>query len=190
VDHYSLRLLGRFAVHHGNRLVELPPGCRRLVALAALKRKPVHRLWVCATLWPRAQTDKAMGSLRSTMWRLRPVGAKPLLVADPQYIRLTPDVSVDWYDAVDLIERLLDGAIDAQLVSELLPLLRAGELLDRWPERWVTRDRDRYHEMRAKAFEVLGHTADKPKPQPGLSTGCAVRPGPTFCSDGNERSEP
>lgn len=156
-----MQLLGEFAVRHGDRPIDLPPACERLVALLALKRRPVHRLWVCATLWPHAQTRRAVASLRSAMWRLRPVGAEPLLVTDPQYVQLSPDVGVDWHDAVDGIERVLAGDIDTDLVGTLLPLLRAGELLDKWSERWVTHERTQYHQMRVNAIEALGHSADK-----------------------------
>ncbi len=161
---FSLHLLGGFAVHHGEQPVDLPPACQRFVALIALKRKPVHRLWVCATLWPHAQTRRAVASLRSAMWRLRPAGADPLLITDPQHIQLAPEVSVDWHDSVDLIEQLLGGEIDPRLVADLLPLLRAGELLDRWAEPWVAHERDRYHGMRTSALETLGHGTDKVPP--------------------------
>lgn len=163
-EQFSLNLLGKFAVHQGDRPVELPPACQRLVALVALKRRPVHRLWVCAMLWPHAPTRRAVASLRSAMWRLRPIGADSLLVVDPQYVALAPEVSVDWHDAVDLIERLLDDAqpagADPTLVADLLPLLRAGDLLDRWTEQWLSDERDRYHERRLAALDVL-RRADK-----------------------------
>ncbi len=171
VNQLSLHLLGGFAVHRDGRPVELPPACQRLIALAALKRKPVHRLWVCATLWPHAQTRRAVASLRSAMWRLRPLGVEELLTVDPQYLRLNHDVSVDWHDSVDLIEKLLVGGINRRLVSDLLPLLRAGELLDRWTEPWVNGERGRYHGIRMSAFEMLGHGVDSRAP----NTSCAVR---------------
>ncbi|MGV0797368.1 transcriptional regulator, partial [Mycolicibacterium elephantis] len=60
MNRYALHLLGGFAVHVGDREVTLPPGCQRLVALLALKRRPMHRLWVCATLWPHTQTRRAV----------------------------------------------------------------------------------------------------------------------------------
>jgi DNA-binding SARP family transcriptional activator len=164
-EQFSLNLLGRFAVYRGDHLVELPPACQRLIALTALKRRPVHRLWVCAVLWPHAPTRRAVASLRSAMWRLRPVGAEALLEVDPQYIALSPDVSVDWHDATDLIERLLaddepTGA-DPLLVADLIPLLRSGDLLDRWAERWLTDERDRYHAIRLDALEILGRGPEK-----------------------------
>lgn len=45
-------------------------------------------------------------------------------------------------------------------MAELLPLLRAGELLDKWTEPWVDDHRDRYHEIRVAALEMLGHSAE------------------------------
>jgi DNA-binding SARP family transcriptional activator len=162
-EEFSLKLLGQFAVHRGEQPVELPPACQRLIALVALKRRPVHRLWVCAMLWPHAQTRRAIASLRSTMWRLRPVGADPLLEIDPQYIALAPDVSVDWHDAVDQIEQLIDNndPVDPQFIAELLPLLRAGELLDGWNEQWATAERQRYRAMRKAARDALGRGPEK-----------------------------
>jgi DNA-binding SARP family transcriptional activator len=164
-EQISVNVLGGFAVHRGDQQVALPPACQRLVALLALKRRPVHRLWVCAMLWPHAQTRRAIASLRSAMWRLRPAGVDELLVIDPQYIALAPHVSVDWHDAVDLIERLLDqdepAGTDPQLVADLLPLLRAGELLEGWNEQWVANERDRYRAMRIAARDALGLFPEK-----------------------------
>jgi DNA-binding SARP family transcriptional activator len=162
-EEFSLSLLGQFAVHRGDQPVELPPACQRLIALLALKRRPVHRLWVCAMLWPHAQTRRAIASLRSTMWRLRPVGADPLLEIDPQYIALAESVAVDWHEAVDHIGSLLDREepVDPQFVAELLPLLRAGELLEGWAEPWATAERQRYRAMRKAARDTLGHGSEK-----------------------------
>lgn len=155
VNQFSLQLLGGFAVYHGDRRVDLPPACQRLVAIVAMRRRPVHRLWVCATLWPDAHTHRAVASLRSALWRLRPAGVDPLLTVDPQYLQLSSDVLVDWHRATDLIEQLHSGGADAKLVSDLLPLLRAGHLLDTWFERWVISDRNRYHVMRKTALETI-----------------------------------
>lgn len=161
-----MSLLGDFAVHHGDRHVTLPPAAQRLVAIVAMKRRPVHRLWVCAKLWPNAHTPRAVASLRSALWRLRPAGAGPLLTVDPQYLQLSPDVYVDWHHATDLIDLLLDGNDDEQLISELLPLLRAGDLLDRWLESWVTADRDRFHATRKVALQRIAdrHTSESSTP--------------------------
>jgi len=99
------------------------------------------------------------------MWRLRPLGADPLLEIDPQYITLGSGVAVDWHEAVDQIGLLLDhddsAAVGPQFVSELLPLLRAGELLDGWTEQWATAERQRYRAMRKAARDALSHGSEK-----------------------------
>ena len=160
-----MNLLGQFAVHRGEQPIELPPACQRLIALVALKRRPVHRLWVCAMLWPHAQTRRAIANLRSTMWRLRPVAADPLLEVDPQYLALASGVSVDWHQAVDKIECLLDhdepAAVSPQFVADLLPLLRSGELLEGWTEPWATAERQRYRAMRKQARDTFSHGPEK-----------------------------
>ncbi len=117
-------------------------------------------------LYPHAQTRRAVASLRSTMWRLRPVGADPLLNVDPQYIELATGVSVDWHDAVDQIGHLLGDddtarVVDPQFVADLLPLLRAGELLDGWAEPWAASERQRYRAMRKAARDELSRGPEK-----------------------------
>src|ERR1700676_206693 len=102
-ERFTVRLLGGVGAYRGNQRLDLPPSCQRVVALAALKRQPVHRGWMCSTLWPYSPPPKAVARLRSTLWRLRPVGAGALLRADPKYVSLAPGASVDWHDAVHLI---------------------------------------------------------------------------------------
>jgi hypothetical protein len=70
---------------------------------------------------------------------------------------------VDFYNAMDRIEQLLDNdePVDPQFVSELLPLLRAGELLDGWSEPWATAERQRYRALRKEARDTLGRGSEK-----------------------------
>lgn len=91
-------------------------------------------------------------------------------------MQLAPDVSVDWHDAVDLIEQLLDRGFDSDLAARLRPLLQAGELLDRWAEPWVARERDRYHAMRMAAIDVLARDSDEPLARCACGSGslCSV----------------
>lgn len=174
MDKLALHLLGGFAVERDGHRIDLPPACQRVVAVVALRRRPVHRLWVCATLWPNAQTRRAITSLRSAMWRLRPLGIESLLTVDSQYLQLGSDVAVDWHEAVALIEQLRAGTIDPQPVIDLLALLRAGELLDGWSEPWVAAERERYHAMRTAAFEMLGHVAENQTPHVSCTAGRAA----------------
>lgn len=193
-DQFSLDLLGGFAVRRDDRAVELPPACQRLVALLALKRRPVHRLWVCAMLWPHTQTRRAVASLRSTMWRLRPAGADPLLLVDPQYVALSSDVTVDWHHATDHIDRLLDhdepAEADPQLVADLLPLLRAGDLLNGWAEKWVVRERVRYRTMRTAALESLERGPENQVPRYACGSIHSVLPHRSVTTVRNGSSQP
>jgi DNA-binding SARP family transcriptional activator len=129
------------------------------VALAALKRRAVPRSWVCRALWPTTRPDRATARLRTTLWRLRPMGADGLLTVTPQSVQLAPGVAVDWYDAVDLIGQLLrhlgPERPDRDLVTELLPLLRAGALLDGWTDEWNECSRKAYRELRLDALDLL-----------------------------------
>ncbi len=82
-EQFAITLLGGFEVYRDNQLLDLPPSCQRLVALAALKRRAVPRGWMCRTLWPTTRPDRATARLRTTLWRLRPLGAEALLDREP-----------------------------------------------------------------------------------------------------------
>ena len=158
-EQFAVSLLGEFEVYRDGQRLELPPSCRRLVALAALKRRAVPRGWMCRMLWPTTRPDRAAARLRTTLWRLRPMGAEALLVVKPQSIAIAPDIWVDWYDAVDLIGELLGhidpAGPDRDIAVELLPLLRAGGLLEGWTDEWSSYARSTYHELRLDALDVL-----------------------------------
>jgi DNA-binding SARP family transcriptional activator len=158
-EQFAITMLGGFDVYRDNQLLDLPPSCRRVVALAALKRRALPRAWMCQVLWPTTRADRATARLRTTLWRLRPMGAEGLLVVTPQSIAIAPDVRVDWYDAVELIGWLLGhtdpGEPDRDLTAELLPLLRAGALLDGWTDEWNAYARSTYRDLRLDALDEL-----------------------------------
>lgn len=158
-EQFTVNLLGRFEVHRDGQLLDLPPSCQKLVALTALKRRAVPRSWVCRALWPTTRPDRAAARLRTTLWRLRPIGADPLVIVKPTSIEFAPSASVDWHDAVELIGTLLGHLdpleADRDLAAELLPLLRAGELLTGWTDEWNEHARRIYHELRSDALEIL-----------------------------------
>ncbi len=158
-EQFSITMLGGFEVYRDNQLLDLPPSCQRVVALAALKRRAVPRSWMCRALWPTTRPDRAIARFRTTLWRLRPLGADALLDARAQSVEIGPGVSVDWYDAVDLMGQLLDHAESARpdpdLVAELMPLLRSGALLDGWTDDWNAHARTTYHDLRMDALDVL-----------------------------------
>jgi DNA-binding SARP family transcriptional activator len=158
-EQFTVRMLGGFEVRRDGQLLGLPPSCQRLVALAALKRRAMPRNWMCRSLWPTTRPDRATARLRTTLWRLRPMGAEGLLTVTPQSIAIAPDVWVDWHESVDLIGQLVGHCEpadpDRDLAAELLPLLRAGALLDGWTDEWNAYARETYRELRLDALEAL-----------------------------------
>ena len=158
-EQFTITILGGFEVYRDGQLLDVPPSCQRLIALAVLKRRAVPRSWVCRTLWPTTRPDRATARLRTTLWRLRPMGADAMLSVTPQSIAIAPDVSVDWYDSVDLIGQLLGhcepAGPDRDVAAELLPLMRAGALLDGWTDDWTAYARDTYRDLRLDALNTL-----------------------------------
>jgi DNA-binding SARP family transcriptional activator len=157
-ERFTITLLGGFGVHRDDQRLDLPPSCQRVIALAALSRREVPRAWMCSVLWPTSPPRRAVARLRTTLWRLRPLGADGLVVVYPRSVAVAPGVAVDWHDALDLIERLRHSgpkAADPELVAELLPLLRGGGLLEGWTEPWHVHPQRSYHAMRMAALDRL-----------------------------------
>ncbi|MFN3001814.1 AfsR/SARP family transcriptional regulator [Mycolicibacterium wolinskyi] len=144
---FALNLVGEFAVYRDMKPLVLPPSCRRVVALAAVKRRELHRSWVCATLWPYSPPAKAVASLRSALWRLRPLGADPLLVVNRHHLGLAPHVWVDWHEVLHLA-----GRMSPDSDPRLRRLLGDGDLLDGWTEPWCVTERARFRALKQAAL--------------------------------------
>lgn len=154
---FRLNLLGEFTVYRDTEPLMLPPSCRRLVALAAVKHRELHRSWICDLLWPGSPPHKAESSLRSALWRLRPMGADALLVVRHQYVSLAPEVTVDWHEAVALHDAMT--VIEGRPVSTgthptLRRLMDSGDLLEGWTDSWCVTERDRYRTIRQAVLDA------------------------------------
>lgn len=150
---FSIALLGGFGTLRDGVPIEMPPGCQRVVALAAVARGTVDRDWMCATLWPGVPMGSANARLRAMLWRLRCCGAEDILESDAHSISVGRDVLVDWSRAIQLSLQVLSDLLctnppDPEQVSELRPLLDAGDLLEGWPDDWSVRERQRYRALR------------------------------------------
>lgn len=157
---FSVQMIGRFRVQCDNHPIDLPPSCQRVIALAALAGEPVQRTWACSQLWPDIPARRASDRLRTTLWRLRPLGADDLFSVDAQSFSLAPDVHVDWRRAVELCECVLRrhasaSRPDPAVVDELLPMLTGGALLDGWTDHWHAGERNRYQGLRVSALGLL-----------------------------------
>lgn len=145
-----LALLNAFALSCGGTRVRLPATAQRLLAFLALQREPVPRAQVAAVLWADATTDRASGSLRSTLWRLGRIHRRGL-VAGAGELRLADHVEVDVHRAWAEAVRVLDGNPPHCTVNEDL----SHDILPDWDDEWIRVERDRFRQDRLHALEML-----------------------------------
>jgi DNA-binding SARP family transcriptional activator len=151
-----ITLLQAFTVKVGMKQVPLMWSSQRLVALLALIQPPASRMFVAGTLWPETTDGRAGANLRSVVWRVQRC-CDQLIVASPRRLCLAPEVVIDLQNAVATAHRMLDNTDLCQdiLNMETLSLLSADILPDWYEEDWVVLHRERYHQLRLHALEVM-----------------------------------
>lgn len=65
-----IRLLGRFELTSGNRLLRVTPAGERLLAYLAIRPDSAGRQAVALALWPECSDARAAANLRSALFRL------------------------------------------------------------------------------------------------------------------------
>jgi DNA-binding SARP family transcriptional activator len=148
-----LCVLGGFSVRAGTQAVEVPPSAQRVLALLALHRRPLQRLFVASTLWIDASEAHATACLRTALWRVRgPIGA--LIRVAGRTIELDATVRVDLWE---FSGRARDAIGDERLPSprEIASLCDAPDVLPDWYEDWVVISREQFRQMRLHALERL-----------------------------------
>jgi DNA-binding SARP family transcriptional activator len=150
-QHVALGLLHGFELRCGGVHVTLTHSAERLLALLALRGRPVRRDWAAGTLWLEASQDRANGCLRTTLWRADPA-ARALVRATATELSLADGVEVDAREMAASARRAL--ARDAAN-GDLLALEQAGELLPDWYDDWVVLERERLRQLRLHALETL-----------------------------------
>lgn len=152
----SIRLLGQFAVRHGDIEVTLPPGKpEALVKLLALSGRPLPADEVTDALWDDAPTDVGMRRLRNVLSRVN--GSVPLVVREGATLALTPGTAVDavQFEAAAQLALRTGGPDRGQRVAEALARYH-GELLpaDRFVEHTVLA-RERIRSLAVRLDEAL-----------------------------------
>ncbi len=149
-------LLGGFAVElegaePDSTLADLPHGVRRLVAYLALSGRPA-RAAVAGRLWPDVCEERALGSLRSALWRLHKV-APGLVEVSGGALVLAPGVRVDVREFTQWARWVLNPGTDLGGVASVDRGL-SGELLPGWYDEWVLVERERLCQLRLHALEA------------------------------------
>lgn len=155
--HTQLRLLGSWELLCDGDSVPVTPSEQRMIAVLALRgSQPRARL--AGTLWPDTEESRALANMRSTLWRLR--RNAPRLVDPSRYeLGLAPDVHVDLHELTATARQVLaargSGAHETPDPPSQQVLVQAGELLPGWYDEWVLFERERIHQLRLHALEVL-----------------------------------
>ena len=147
----GLSLLGGFQLVYDGAPLALPVHAQRLLAFVALAGQ-TSRVLVAGTLWPDVAEPRALGNLRSTVWRLQRL-CPSVLAVSRNLLTLSPSVSVDVRDCRVALA-LLANNLAEPTVTELSEGSFCGELLPGWYEEWVLRERDRLQHLRLQALEV------------------------------------
>lgn len=147
-----LRLLGGFHLHDGERSLRLTLAEQRLLALLALRRRPVPRSTVAGLLWPDSGDARAAACLRSVLWRLRRL-PRPIVGAVGAWLELDDAVAVDTRVMVEVARELVDPRSEG-VPDRVLDLL-GHDLLPDWYDEWVVVEREPLRQLRLHALEEL-----------------------------------
>ena len=151
----SVTLLGGFRLSVNGRPVFLAPAAQRPIALLALESRPVLRLYVAGQLWPDFPENRALGNLRSALWRLRQQGLD-IIHSDSQHLRLTPSVLADVPEVIEVARRLVQP--EAKCVESDFQTARfRGELLPDWYDDWLILERERLRQLCLHALEAMAN---------------------------------
>jgi DNA-binding SARP family transcriptional activator len=159
-----LTLIGRFALWRGSQELGIATSGQRLIALLALKDRPVGRLHVAGTLWPDYSTERALADLRTTLWRVNQ-SSEQVIAATPSVVGLDGDIEVDVRNLAAFARRLNQAGTAAEVVD--LDSVRltdlADDLLPDWCDDWLQDEREGLRQTRLHALESLAR---------GLSASC------------------
>ena len=154
-QHTDIRvsLAGAFDLSCDGSSVDVATPAQRVLAFLALNERPVHRSHVANVLWLDSNEERAAGSLRSALWRIRQYGGD-IVESSPRGLRLAQSVRVDVRETIAWARRVCDATrdVDDQDVREAFT---GGDVLPDWYEDWVLIERERIRQLRLHGLEVL-----------------------------------
>ncbi len=151
----SLELLDGFRLTVSDEVVDVADSTQRLVALLALRDRPLCRSLVAGTLWPEKPETRASANLRSSLWRLNGACHAPMVVCTGSSLMLSPEVALDVADLERHGWALVNGDTDA--VADPVCHWFSKELLPGWYDDWVIIQRERLGQLQIHFLEALVH---------------------------------
>jgi DNA-binding SARP family transcriptional activator len=157
-----LTLIGNFALWRGSQELAIAPSGQRLIALLALRDRPVGRLYVAGTLWPDYPTERSLADLRTMLWRVNQ-SAEHVIAATQTLLRLDVGIEVDVRNLVEFARRLTEAEILSKAVDVNSVGLAnlAGDLLPDWYDDWLQDEREELRQTRLHALESLARVLSK-----------------------------
>jgi SARP family transcriptional regulator, regulator of embCAB operon len=151
-----ISLLDGFSVEANTVALALPDGSQRLLALLALKGRPIRRQTVAGVLWPLATEDQAFSNLRSALARLQGP-ARAAVASTTRDLGLTDDVTVDIWEAREIAGALVASA-EAPLAhthGAEATLALSADLLPDWYDEWAIVEAEEWRQLRLHSLEIL-----------------------------------
>ncbi len=157
-----LTLIGNFALWRGSQELAIAPGGQRLIALLALKDRPVGRQHVAGTLWPDYRAERSLADLRTMLWRVNQ-SAGHVIAATQTFLRLDADIKVDVRNLVAFASRLNEAEVRSQAVDVNSMVLASlvGDLLPDWYDDWLQDEREELRQIRLHTLESLARVLSK-----------------------------
>lgn len=147
-----LTLIRSFELTIDDRSVALPMSVQRLLTFLALQDRPMQRPYVAGTLWLDASEEHAAASLRSVVWRLNRADARLIQTSGPS-IWLSADLRIDLRERIALAHRLLSDHATLEIEIDQAPF--CDDLLPDWYDDWLVIERERFHQLRLRALELI-----------------------------------
>jgi DNA-binding SARP family transcriptional activator len=134
-------------------VIDLPRDAQKLVAFLALQTHQLRRTVVAGGLWADSSQERAIGNLRSALWRVRQQ-SRSLITSERDALGIGREVRVDVAHVNRIATRLFDqnrAVREDDLSIEPFAL----ELLPGWYEDWVLIERERVRQQAAHALETI-----------------------------------
>jgi DNA-binding SARP family transcriptional activator len=149
----TLSLLNGCGLVRGDVEVRLPAGEQRLLAFLGI-HGPSCRALVAGTLWPSVTEGRALGSLRTAIWRVNR-GDAGLVTVSHDRLSLSPAMRVDLHELCERALRLIAGEPDEDAGEFDVHEFAKAELLPGWYEEWLVYERERLRQLQLHALEAL-----------------------------------
>lgn len=141
-----VELLGGFDVSIGRQHPSWGLSTRRVLALLALRRRPMGRDRVAGSLWPDISEERAQGRLRTALWRLGSDRHR-FVMSIGDRLSLEEGCGVDLEEAEDIGQELAWGGLPLGEERSVLVEFFSRDLLPGWDEPWLVPHREGYRDI-------------------------------------------